>query len=61
MEWSQLLANILTLNQTFETIESQIGKFAEHLRDLEARHYGLGNRVARIEGLIRGMGIQENE
>jgi len=58
--WTQLLTNILTLNEKFETIEGQINIFVGHLRDLEARHYGLGMKVAKIEGHL-GLGIQDNE
>lgn len=58
--WAQLLTNILTLNEKFETIEEQIVRFGEYQRDLEARHYGLGMKVAKIEGHL-GLGIQDNE
>lgn len=61
MSWTQLLTNILTLNEKFETIEEQIVRFGEYQRDLEARHYALGLRVARIEGRIQGLDIQGND
>ncbi|MDV2503199.1 MAG: hypothetical protein RX318_04555 [bacterium] len=60
MEWTKLLANILTLNKNFDTIEKQISKIFEYQRDLEARHYGLGMKVAKIAGHL-GLGLEENE
>lgn len=61
MNWTRLLANILTLNEKFDTIEGQIVRFGEHQRDLEARHLAMALRVGRIEGLILRPDILGND
>ena len=50
----QLLTNILTLNERFNRIDTQLTNFGSSVRELTKEHYGLSERVANIEGRLEG-------
>ncbi|CAA9498902.1 MAG: hypothetical protein AVDCRST_MAG31-241 [uncultured Sphingomonas sp.] len=48
------LKSMLLVNEKFDAIHSEMKELSAELRDLAKSHSELGQRVARIEGVMEG-------